>query len=84
MISVLVNSKNGLHARPASLIVDLASKFSGEVFLIKNGMRFNSKSVMSIMSMGVLQGELIDIEAIGEGAFEIENELRKIIERTEE
>ena len=84
MISVLVNSRNGLHARPASLIVDLASKFSGEVFFIKNGERFNSKSIMSIMSMGILQGESIDIEAIGEESFEIENKLKEIIEGIEE
>lgn len=84
MVEVVVKSKNGLHARPASFIVNAAVKYEGDVFIIKDGSRFNAKSIMNIMSLGLLQGESIKIEATGNGSEVIEAQLKDIIERIEE
>lgn len=80
MKEIVVKSKNGIHARPASQIVEVAIKYSGDVFLIKDGKKYNGKSIMSIMSMGIQANEIINIEVIGDHATELEAQLFKIIE----
>tara|TARA_Y100001933_G_scaffold258170_1_gene305739 strand:+ start:730 stop:984 length:255 start_codon:yes stop_codon:yes gene_type:complete len=80
MTQVTIKSKNGLHARPASLVVNAATKHAGEVFLIKDTTRVNAKSIMNIMGMGLMEGDKITIEAQGENAQSIETELKSIIE----
>lgn len=80
MTEVVVKSKNGIHARPASMIADLSSKFAGEVALIKNGKRVNGKSIMSIMSMGLQENDVISVDVTGEGATGIEQKLVEIID----
>lgn len=80
MIEVTVNSKHGIHARPASLIVDLCSKHEGNVTFIKSGERFNGKSIMSIMRMGLSYQERVTIEADGEHADTLESKIKEIIE----
>ncbi len=66
MTQVTIKSKNGLHARPASLVVNAATKFTGEVFLIKDTTRVNAKSIMNVMGMGLMEGDTITIEAQGD------------------
>tara|TARA_Y100000588_G_C13921851_1_gene781860 strand:+ start:558 stop:812 length:255 start_codon:yes stop_codon:yes gene_type:complete len=83
MTSVTIKSKNGLHARPASLIVNAATKYAGEVFIIKDSSKINAKSIMNIMGMGLMQGDTISIEANGDNPESIEGELKEIIEGVE-
>jgi len=83
MVQVIIKSKNGLHARPASLIVNAATKYTGEVFLLKENSKINAKSIMNIMGMGLLEGDTIQIEATGDSPSTIENELKQIIEGVE-
>ncbi|WP_430882617.1 HPr family phosphocarrier protein [Fusibacter sp. JL216-2] len=83
MTQVTIKSKNGLHARPASLVVNAATKFTGEVFLIKDTTRVNAKSIMNVMGMGLMEGDTITIEAQGDNSQAIETELKSIIEGVE-
>jgi len=83
MVQVIIKSKNGLHARPASLIVNAATKYTGEVFLLKENSKINAKSIMNIMGMGLLEGDTVQIEATGDNPSTIENELKQIIEGVE-
>lgn len=80
MTEVIVKSKNGLHARPASMIIDLASKYVGDVAFHKDGKKFNGKSIMSVMSMGLRENEMVMIEATGDDAVEFELKLKDIID----
>ncbi len=84
MIEITVKSKNGIHARPASEIVTLCGAFEGEVYLIKNDTRYNAKSIMSIMQMGLLYGESFCASASGEGADALEKAIKDIIESIQE
>ncbi|WP_432408109.1 HPr family phosphocarrier protein [Wukongibacter sp. M2B1] len=61
----LVNEA-GLHARPASMFVKEANKFKSDVEIAKGDKRFNGKSIMGILSLGVQKGEYISIETNGE------------------
>lgn len=84
MIEVTVKSKHGIHARPASLIVELSAKHQGNVTFIKSGERFNGKSIMSIMRMGLSYQDQVAIEVEGEDAETVESKLKEIIENHED
>lgn len=64
-IIVTIESKSGLHARPASTLVALAQKFESEIQLEKNGNSINGKSIIGILGLGVSMGDKITIIAEG-------------------
>jgi len=67
MIERMVTIKNraGIHARPAALIVQTASKFACKVWLEKGNDRINAKSIMGIITLGASFGTPIRIVADG-------------------
>ncbi len=58
-------SETGLHARPATVLVNCAVKYKSEFILESNGKQVNLKSIMGVMSLGVYCGEIISIYATG-------------------
>ena len=58
-----VVAETGIHARPATLLVQTASKFNSDVNL-----EYKGKSIMGVMSLGVGQGS--DVTITAEGADE--------------
>ncbi|HWR55388.1 MAG TPA: HPr family phosphocarrier protein [Negativicutes bacterium] len=64
--SVVVVNKTGLHARPAALLVKTAASFPCDVVIIKNGKNFNGKSIISVMSAAVKEGEEITVRTDGD------------------
>ncbi len=69
-IKLIVKDPVGLHARPASVLVQEASKFESDITISGNGKNANLKSIMSVMSLGVKTGEEITIKAEGSDAEE--------------
>ena len=69
-LSFVVSDPVGLHARPATILVNQASKFSSNINLIYNGKSVNLKSIMGVMSLGV--GKDADITIYVDGADEEE------------
>ena len=67
-LSFVVSDPVGLHARPATILVNQASKFSSNINLIYNGKSVNLKSIMGVMSLGVGQGADVTITAEGADA----------------
>lgn len=65
-----VVAETGIHARPATLLVQTASKFNSDINLEYKGKSVNLKSIMGVMSLGVGQGSDVVISA--EGADEKE------------
>ncbi|WP_326716765.1 phosphocarrier protein HPr [Vagococcus jeotgali] len=65
-----VVADTGIHARPATLLVQTASKFSSDINLEYKGKSVNLKSIMGVMSLGVGQGA--DVTITAEGADEVE------------
>lgn len=63
-----ITSEAGIHARPATVLVQTAGKFNSEVNLEYNGKSVNLKSIMGVMSLGVGQGAEIKIIAEGSDA----------------
>ena len=65
-IKVLVIDPVGLHARPATVAVNAASKFKSEVKVAFKGREVNMKSIMGVMSLGIPTQSEITITCVGE------------------
>ena len=63
----VVNSL-GLHARPAAQLVRLASTFTSEVELVKDGVPVNSKSIMGVMMLAAECGSVLVVRTDGADA----------------
>jgi phosphocarrier protein HPr len=63
-----VISDTGIHARPATLLVQTASRFNSDINLEYKGKKVNLKSIMGVMSLGIGQGAEIKISAEGSDA----------------
>ena len=59
-------AETGIHARPATLLVQAASKFGSDINLEYNGKSVNLKSIMGVMSLGVGQNADVTITAEGD------------------
>ncbi|MTI47552.1 HPr family phosphocarrier protein [Sporosalibacterium faouarense] len=60
-IKVIVTSRIGLHARPASLIVETAKSFKSDIKLRKNENLINAKSLIGILSIGANKGDYLEV-----------------------
>ena len=60
----------GLEARPVAMLVQIASQFESSIYVENEGARFNAKSIMGMMTLGLSSGEEITVSADGkdEGA----------------
>lgn len=67
MISRNVTIKNsvGLHARPATFFVQKANSFKCSIWVEKEDCRVNAKSLLGVLSLGIVQGVTINIIADG-------------------
>lgn len=69
----------GLHARAASKLVQLATRFPCEVTISKDGQRANAKSVMGVLLLCGAKGTSITVEAAGAGADEAVRSIAELI-----
>ncbi|MCF7931558.1 MAG: HPr family phosphocarrier protein [Acholeplasmataceae bacterium] len=63
-----ITSEYGIHARPATRLVNLAMSFDSEIDLFAMGRSINLKSIMGLMSLGIYKGEDVTITATGRDA----------------
>jgi phosphocarrier protein HPr len=76
-----VTAESGIHARPATMLVQAASKFDSEINLEYNGRTVNLKSIMGVMSLGIPQGAEIKIVVEGSDAAEAMAALTETLEK---
>ncbi len=62
---VEVLNRAGIHARPAALIVKVANSFSSQLFMEKDKMKINGKSIMGIITLGAAYKSKITISTDG-------------------
>ncbi len=63
--SVQINLKNGLEASPVALLVQEASKYESTIYIQAGDKRVNAKSIMGMMSLGLDNGEELEVSANG-------------------
>jgi phosphotransferase system HPr (HPr) family protein len=67
-ISLTVNHEVGLHARPASMFVQTAAKFTSDIEVTHGETTVNAKSILAVLTLGAHQGAEIVIKAEGTDA----------------
>ncbi|MEM5947275.1 HPr family phosphocarrier protein [Spirochaetia bacterium 38H-sp] len=78
---VTIKNRAGIHARPATLIVNTAGKFSSQIYLQKEDEKINAKSIMGIITLGAGYNTVLKIIAEGEDEKEAVEALADLFER---
>ena len=60
----------GLHARPATFFIQKANSYKSTIWLEEGGRRINAKSLLGVLSMGIIKGTTITL--ISDGVDEVE------------
>jgi len=77
--TVVIKNKQGLHARPAALFVQIANKFDSDVMVSKGKAKVNGKSIMGIMMLEAGRGSKVTITTKGEDAQQAITELENLL-----
>ena len=66
----VVNNQVGLHARPATFFIQKANEFKSSIWVEKEERRVNAKSLLGVLSLGIVKGTEITLiaEGVDEGA----------------
>lgn len=79
--SVEVMNSQGFHARPAAEFVKLASRFSCDIHVEKDGLEVNAKSIMGVLMLAAEQGSTLIVRANGEDALNAIDALADLVGR---
>lgn len=60
-----IKDAQGIHARPAGMLVKLAAGFESKVTIAKDGREVDAKRIMGVMSLGAKQGSVVTMKADG-------------------
>ena len=60
-LKYVITDPQGVHARPAGMLVKAVKGFESEIQMIKDGRAVNCKGVMVVMSLGVKKGEEVTL-----------------------
>ena len=66
-------------ARPIAMLVQLASQFKSNIELRRDSMTVNAKSIMGMMTLGLVQGQKLEISIEGEDEEEAMKEMEKYL-----
>ena len=77
---VMVQNQVGLHARPATFFIQKANEFRSSIWIEKEERRVNAKSLLGILSLGIIGGTQIKIIADGADEQAAVNALVELIE----
>lgn len=82
-VDVTITNPAGLHARPASMLVECAQHFEGDISIVKGSKTANAKSIMSVLSLGASTGDSVTVTAVGPGADEVVEQVIEIMRQEE-
>ncbi|MGE5678733.1 MAG: HPr family phosphocarrier protein [Pseudomonadota bacterium] len=77
---VVISNDTGLHARPASIFVNAATKFKSDLTITKGEKKVNAKSILSVLGLGIAKGSEITLSADGPDEKEAISKLIELIE----
>lgn len=78
---VIVRCESGLHNRQATYFVQKANEFNSSIWLESESRKMNAKSLLGIMSLGIVTGATVTISASGPDAEEAVNALEVLLQR---
>ena len=77
---VVVQNQVGLHARPATFFIQKANEFKSSIWVEKEERRVNAKSLLGVLSLGLVGGTQIRIIADGSDEAAAAEELVRLVE----
>ena len=78
---VVVRCESGLHNRQATYFVQKANEFDSSIWLESSSRKMNAKSLLGIMSMGIVTGATVTLSAMGPDAEAAVNALEALLQR---
>ena len=79
MKEATVNNQVGLHARPATFFIQKANEFKSSIWVEKDERRVNAKSLLGVLSLGIVKGITISLIADGPDEEDAVNALVELI-----
>ena len=80
----VVNNQVGLHARPATFFIQKANEFKSGIWVEKEERRVNAKSLLGVLSLGIMKGTTVTLIADGSDEKEAVDALAELIENLDE
>ena len=77
---VLINNASGLHARPATFFIQKANCYKSSIWVEKDDRKVNAKSLLGVLSLGIVNGMTITLVADGPDEREALDGLKELIE----
>ena len=77
---VIVKNQVGLHARPATFFIQKANEFKSSIWIEKDDRRVNAKSLLGVLSLGIIGGTTIKIIADGSDETDAVEGLAALVE----
>lgn len=77
---VTVQNSVGLHARPATFFIQRANEYKSSIWVEKDERRVNAKSLLGVLSLGIVKGTTIKLVADGSDEEEAVKTLVELIE----
>lgn len=74
-----IRNKQGLHARPAAIFVQIANKYESDIIVRKGRQEVNGKSIMGLLTLAAEKGAILYIKTNGPDAEKAIEELEKVI-----
>ena len=78
---VVVRCESGLHNRQATYFVQKANEFESSIWLESDTRKMNAKSLLGIMSLGIVTGSSVMLTAVGSDAEAAVNALDALLQR---
>lgn len=80
-LSIKIIDPIGIHARPASAIVSVASKFESSVSFVMDGKTANAKSIINLMALGAKKDSEIEIFVEGKDEEEALAQIKEVLKK---
>ena len=78
--TVTIVNKAGMHTRPASMLVKIASKYKSDFYMVKDGFKINGKSIIGVMTLAAEQGSKVTLVLEGPDEAKACAEIAKFFE----
>ena len=76
---VMINNQVGLHARPATFFIQKANEYKCSIWVEKEDRRVNAKSLLGVLSLGIVKGTTVNIIADGSDEEDAIAELMELV-----
>ncbi|MGI6004725.1 MAG: HPr family phosphocarrier protein [Christensenellales bacterium] len=77
---IAISNKDGLLARPAALLVQVASRYESQVIIRQGNKNINAKSIMGVLSLGIAQDEMMTLVVDGKDEEAAMDAILKLID----